>query len=546
MFELSDVERTQRILTATPGWPEIAADHDLDPETVGAVLDEALRLATEQLNPVGLAGDAEGCVLADGRVKVPKAYHAAFTALAEGGWQSMDLPVDLGGQGLPTTLHSATSSFFEAEAMAFMMSASRPAAHLILSQDKEVAEEWLPRLATGEWATTICISEPDAGSDVGRIRTKAVNDGNGWRVTGTKCWISFGDHDLTDRIGHCMLARTGAPEEGTRGLSLFLVPDRHDDGTRNGVSVSRIEEKLGIHGSPTCVMAFEGSDAILLGQEGRGIQQMFRMIELMRLQTACQGLGVSQRATRLAMDYASERKQGGKADAPAVPIINHADVRRQLTAMGAATEVLRATVLQVSVLLDKARSGDETAEELAAFLLPIAKNFGGETAFAVASSAIQVFGGAGFTREWPVEQLLRDARVITIYEGTTGIQAQDFLFRRIIRDGGKTLENFLETARLDIAHCDCDKERDVATDLLDRFEQLARRLLENDPAVSDPALAADGCLRAGWVAVSAWMAARLISCGGELETLGRFRMHQLPGEMTQAEAGCRLTAELML
>jgi len=471
-----------------------------------------------------LAGDAEGCKLADGRVKVPQCYHAAFAALAEGGWQSI---------------------FFEAEAMAFMMSASRPAAHLIHGLDKDLAAEWLPKLAAGEWATTICISEPDAGSDVGRIRTKATKDGDGWRVTGTKCWISFGDHDLTSRIGHCMLARTGTPEEGTRGLSLLLVPDRHEDGTSNGVSVSRIEEKLGIHGSPTCVMAFENAHATLLGQEGRGIQQMFRMIELMRLQTACQGLGISQRATRLATNYAMERKQGGKPSEPALPIIQHIDVRRQLTVMASQTEVLRALLIEISVLLDQARAGDEDAEALAAFLLPLAKTFGGETAINVASGAIQVFGGAGYTREWPVEQLWRDARIITIYEGTTGMQGQDFLHRRLLRDNGKVLDHFLERARRDVANCANRQAATEVASILDGFEALSRALIARDDTVARPDLAADGYLRAGWFAVSATMVLRLLASHPSFEKLAFFRMHSLGVEWAQADALCRIQDDLV-
>ena len=546
MINLTEVERMREVLWVTPGWAKISEVHDLDKDTALAILEEAEKLSREVLNDVGIKGDALGCQLENGRVTVPDCYKPAFAALAEGGWQAMDLPEDYGGLAMPTTMHIAATSFFEAEAMAFMMSASRPAAHLILSQNTDVAAEWLPKLAAGEWATTICISEPDAGSDVARIRTRATREGDRWKVTGTKCWISFGDHDLTSRIGHCMLARTGAAEEGTRGLSLFLVPDRHEDGTRNGVSVSRIEEKLGIHGSPTCVMAFESADAILLGEEGRGIQQMFRMIELMRLQTACQGLGVSQRATRLAMGYAAERKQGGKPDAAPVPIIQHADVRRQLTDMAAKTEVLRALLLQVSVLLDQARADDEEAGALAALLLPLAKNFGGETAFEVASGAIQVFGGAGFTREWPVEQLLRDARVITIYEGTTGIQAQDFFLRRIVKDEGKTLTSLLDRAKAEIAKCASEPEAERATLILKRFEELIQRLLEKDPALSPLDLASDGAMRAGWVAVSAWMSVRLLACGDDLAKLARFRLNQLPAEMAAAEAACSIASDSLL
>ncbi|MFK7853612.1 MAG: acyl-CoA dehydrogenase family protein [Granulosicoccus sp.] len=545
MLKLSEAERTLALLAATPGWAELAQSHDIDDQTVIAVLDEAAKFAREELHPIGVSGDSEGCRLQDGRVITPRGYPDAFAAMAEGGWQAMDLPDELGGQGLPTAMHSAASLFFEAEAMAFMMSASRPAAHLINALSPEIARQWLPKLAAGEWATTICISEPGAGSDVGRIRTKATRTDEGWQVSGSKCWISFGDHDLSSRIGHCMLARTGSPEAGTRGLSLFLVPDRHEDGSRNGVSVSRIEEKLGIHGSPTCVMDFDASHANLLGDEGRGIQQMFRMIELMRLQTACQGLGVAQRATRIAFGYASERLQGGMPDKPPVPIIEHADVRRQLTAMDAQTEVLRAVVLEVSVLLDQARAGDERAGDIAAFLLPLAKNFGGETAFNVANSALQVLGGAGYTREWPIEQLLRDARVITIYEGTTGIQAQDFLHRRVLRDKGKTLDLFLSQARAELSSCSDASVKRAVQLLLDRFAALSECFIKGSSGVSSANLSADGYMRAGWVAVSSLMVCRMLDVE-DLSKLAYFRLHQLSAEMSVAENACSISSEWVM
>ena len=544
---MSATAQTLALLSATPGWADLAAGHGLDDDTVAAVLDEAGRVASGTLEPLGREGDATGCRLESGRVRTPPGYAPAYAQMGRDGWLAMDLPPEHGGQGLPTTLHAAASPAFEGAAMAFMMASgsSRAAAHLLAGGESEIAAQWVRRLARGDWAATICISEPDAGSDVGRIRTRAQPDGEGWRISGTKCWISFGDHDMAERIGHLALARTGPPEAGTRGLSLFLVPDRLDDGSGNGVTVTRIEEKMGLHSSPTCVMTFDGARATMIGEAGRGLPALFPMIELMRLQTACQGFGVARRACDIAHGYAGERLQGGPPDAPARPIAHHPDVQRQLMAMRARTDLLHAVVLDLAVTLDRARGGDAGARALAGFLLPLAKNFGAETGFEVASAAIQVLGGAGYTREWPVEQLARDARVIAIYEGTTGMQAQDFLRRRLLRDEGAGLAQFLARAQADLAACPDRAAAARAEAVIERLKALSQALRGGDTDRAPPELAADGYLRAGWAAVSAAACCRMIAAGAELAAAGRFRLHHLDGEMALAEAGCRLRPDML-
>ncbi len=538
---------TLALLAVTPGWTDLAARRGIDGDTVGAVIDEAQRFADAILTPLGRLGDAQGCRLEAGRVRTPEGYAQTYARMGADGWLAMDLPESLDGQGLPTTLHAAASPAFEGAAMAFMMAngSSRAAAHLLAGSVPELAAAWVPRLASGEWAATICISEPDAGSDVGRIRTRAEPDGDGWRISGSKCWISFGDHDMGTRIGHLLLARTGPAEAGTRGLSLFLVPDRLDDSTPNGVSATRVEEKMGLHGSPTCVMAFDGARGTMIGEPGRGLVALFPMIELMRLQTACQGLGVAQRACDIAEAYAKERLQGGPPDAAPVAIDRHADVRRQLTSMRSRCEVLRSVILDLALTLDQAGEGDAKARILAAFLLPLAKNFGGETGFSVASDAIQVLGGAGYTREWPVEQLARDARVIAIYEGTTGMQAQDFLTRRLLRERGEGLALFRARAQATIADCPDAAAAERARAVLDRFAALSAAMLEGGDGMAAPDLAADGYLRAGWAAVSAAACCRMIAASAELARLGRFRLRYLDAEMALAEASCRLDAALV-
>lgn len=526
------------LLARTPGWGRLAEAAGLEAEDVTAILAEAERFAAVELAPLAARADVEGCRLASGRVATPAGYAAAWRGLGAAGFVAADLPEALGGAGLPLPLHVAASLHLEAAAMPFMMvaGATRAAAHCLAAIAPGLAARWAPRLASGSATATIAISEPDAGSDVGRIRTRATREADGWRIDGTKCWISFGDHDMTDDIVHLLLARTGAMAEGTRGLSLFLVPSRVDGGP-NGITVERIEEKLGLHGSPTCVLRFDGAHAEMLGEAGRGLPALFAMIELMRLQTGTQGAGIALASADLARRYAGERRQGGDPAGPPVAIATHADVRRQLTALDTRAALLSALVLETAVALGLARAGDDEAAARAAFLLPLAKNFGGEEAFAAASGAIQVLGGAGYTREWPAERHLRDARVITIYEGTTFMQAQDFLIRRLVRDGGRGLESVLAAARAELAPAAGTTPADTALAVLARFEALAGEIA-GWPA-ERLALAADGFLRAGWCAVGALLAARLAAADGALAPLGRFHLATAGPRMALAEASCR-------
>ncbi|GGL53309.1 acyl-CoA dehydrogenase family protein [Wenxinia marina] len=501
------------ILAGTPGWG--AASGGFDEADVRQVLDEAGRLADEVLAPLAAVADREGCRLVDGRVRLPEGSGDAWRALAEGGWIAPDLPEELGGIGLPLPLTVAAGLLLEGAAMPFLMGvgATRAAAHMLAAEAPDLAADWAPALAAGERAATICISEPDAGSDVGRIRTRAVSEGNGWRVTGTKCWISFGDHDLTPVIGHMMLARTGPAEAGTRGLSLFLVPSAVD-GAPNGVTVERIEEKMGLHGSPTCVLRFEGAAATLIGEEGRGLPALFTMIELMRLQTGTQGAGVALRAAALARRYAAERRQGGRPDAAPPPITEHPDVARQCAEIGVRAVLATALTLEAAATLAAARAGDAAAQAEASVLLPLAKTFGGELASEAASGAVQVLGGAGYTREWPAERWLRDVRILTIYEGTTGMQAQDLLLRRLVREEGRGIASLLGRLRAEAAGWGS------GSPLLDRLDALSDDLRARPPAAL--AAVADGYLRAFWAALSDHLAARLAATCPPAAAAGRW------------------------
>ncbi|KAA2314701.1 acyl-CoA dehydrogenase [Pseudooceanicola sediminis] len=498
--------RTLAALAATPGWAAVcAARDDIDDHVVAAILEAAGALTDEVLAPLDRVADQQGCRIGAGRVQVPQAYHAAFRAVAEGGWMGLDLPQDFGGSGLPITVQAAAGQIFDGGCPAFNMvtGASRAGAVLLAERaPADVAALWVPDLIAGRRSTTICISEPGAGSDVGRISTRAVQGEDGvWRVTGQKIWISFGDHDLTPVIGHCLLARTGEGA-GTRGLSLFLVPSRREDGSENGVTALRLEEKMGLHGSPTCVMEFAGAEAVLLGEPERGLVQLFTMIELMRLQTGCQGLGAASRACDIAESYAEERLQGGAPTEPPVAIARHPDVRRQLGAMRGATEVLRVAVLEIACAMDLARQpAEDDAAALVAYLLPLIKAFGAETGFDVVNAGIQVLGGAGYTAEWPLEQMLRDSRVLAIYEGTTGMQGIDFLERQLIRNRAG-FDAFIRRAG-------AGGEGDGAV-VIARFAALADVLL-SCPDADKRLMAADDWLRAGWLALTCWLAPRVAS-----------------------------------
>jgi len=496
---------------------------DSDPETWTAVVEQAALLAEAVIDPLDAVLDGLGARLVDGRVRCVPGHRAGWDALVHGGWLTLPLAPEQGGQGLPLVLNTACEELFNRASAAFTMLATpgRTAAAMLAGvAEPALREVWVPKLLSGEWTATICISEADAGSDVARLRTRATQDGGQWRVTGEKIWISYGDHDLAGRIGHFMLARS-SDAAGVRGLSLFLVPDRLDDGTRNTVEVRRIEHKLGLHGSPTCVIGFDGAAAMLIGAEGRGLQTLFPMMLQMRLSCAPQGVGVAEAALETALDYAQARRQGGDAAAPPVPIVTHADVQRQLLAMAARVEIARGIALATATVMDLGSHAPEAERAgwlmLAHFLLPIAKDGSARLAFDVSSGALQVLGGAGYTREWPVERRLRDSRVFAVFEGTTGIQAIDMLHRRLWRDRGGGLSRFLILARADLG---TDARSATAGAVFDLLETTAATLMawETDPQEADAGATAflDLC----GVAVGGWIALRISLFAGE-DAVGR-------------------------
>jgi len=502
---------------------ELLGDEDLG-DMAEAILDAASRFAAEVLAPLNGSMDRQGCRIEGGRVKTAPGHPEAYAAYREGGWPTLDKAVAHGGQGLPLLIWAAAQELFDRACVAFgMMPTSQGAAVRLLEAhaDDAIKAQWLPRLTSGDWAATIVISEVDAGSDVGRIRTQAQPLGDGhWAVTGEKNWISFADHDLTERIGHCILARTPGAAPGPAGLSLFLVPSVLDDGSRNAVQVRRLEEKMGLHGSPTCAVGFEGARAQLIGREGRGLSQLFAMITQMRLSVGVQGLGVAAGAAETARAYAEARRQGGPADQPPVTLDSHADIRRLLLLGRARVETLRGLTYAAAVQADLGAfetdpSAKAQAEALTAWFLPLVKTLGGEAAFDTADEAIQVMGGAGYVRDWPAEQYLRDGRVFTIYEGASGMQALDLLHRRLWRDEAKGLIAFLELARAEIAVSADGPPRHALTGALEHLEAAADQLKNWRRQPLDAEAGAFAFLQLAGLCATGWIALRLIRLGDD-------------------------------
>lgn len=543
-------EALVRQLEIAPFLDALAAEApgSVDSETWAMIVEQAARFAEGVIDPLDAVLDRQGARLHDGRVVTADGHRATWRRFAEDGWLTLALPEAAGGQGLPLLLLTACEELFNRASPAFTMlpTPNRTAAAMLQgAADPVTRAAWVPRLAAGEWTATICISEPDAGSDVGRIRTRGIRGEDGiWRVTGEKCWISYGDHDLAARIGHCMLARS-SDAVGVRGLSLFLVPNTRDDGAANGVHVRRIEEKLGLHGSPTCVMGFEDAEAVLIGEEGRGLQTLFHMMLLMRLSCAPQGVGVAEAALATALAYARDRKQGGDPAAPPVAITAHADVQRQLLRMAGRVEVGRGIALAAAVVMDLGeRCADAEARAgwlaLAQFLLPIAKDSSARLGFDVASEAIQVLGGAGYTREWPVERRLRDARVFAVFEGTTGIQAIDLLHRRLWRERGEGIRRFVALARADLPEGDDGRP---LTSVLDRLEEVAGILMGWQDKARDAEAGATAFLDLCGLAVGGWIATRLVRFAGG-DRVGR-RIN-VAARFFLAELEARAEAEALL
>src|SRR5579871_3239569 len=455
-FLLNDVFQIDRY-DNLPGFSDASAD------VREAILSEAAKLAEEVLQPLNRVGDLEGCKRHDdSSVTTPKGFKEAFKQVAEGGWLGLSMPTEYGGQGLPMTLSQSVTEFLSSANMSFSMYGGLTQgaiAALLVHGNAEQKKTYVPKMIAGEWTGTMNLTEPQCGTDLGLLRTKAVRQADGsFKITGTKIFISAGEHDITENIIHLVLARIEGAPAGIKGISLFVVPKFlvNADGSlgpRNGVTCGSIEHKMGIHGNSTCVMNYDSATGWLIGEENRGMQGMFVMMNEARLGVPVQGLAQSEVAYQNAAAYARDRLQGraisgAKApDKPADPIIVHPDVRRTLLTIRAFNEAARAMVVWTSLKSDVAhRSNDpkdrQEADDHMGLMTPVLKGFLTETGFANAVQAQQMYGGHGYIAEQGMEQFVRDSRIAMIYEGANGIQALDLVGRKLPRDGGRAVMAF--------------------------------------------------------------------------------------------------------
>ena len=440
---------------------KIPAFSDFNEDIVIPTMEECAKFAEEVLAPINAIGDQQGATIKDGKVTMPKEFIDAYKSFSEAGWASISLPSEIGGGGMPIALSGGTLEILSTANLAFGLAPGLAAGAISAinfhgSEDQKA--KFLPKLVSGEWTGTMNLSEPQSGSDLGTITTKAepLEDGS-YKITGTKVWITFGEHDLTDNIIHLVLAKIPGSPEGTKGISMFIVPKVmvNDDGSLgddNNVSCISIEEKLGIHASPTCVMEYDGSIGYLVGEENRGLNYMFTMMNEARVWVGGQGLASASGALQGAAQYARDRVQGrpvgmSKEDAKESTIIDHADVRRMLMTIKSYVDAMRYMMYDNQLMLDVEYFGEgelkEFGEERCGILTPITKAWISDLGVELSSMAIQIYGGMGYVEETGVAQYLRDSRIAPIYEGTNGIQALDLMFRKLPLDNGQAMQRLL-------------------------------------------------------------------------------------------------------
>ena len=440
---------------------KIPAFSDFNEDIVIPTMEECAKFAEEVLAPINAIGDQQGATIKDGKVTMPKEFIDAYKSFSEAGWASISLPSEIGGGGMPIALSGGTLEILSTANLAFGLAPGLAAGAISAinfhgSEDQKA--KFLPKLVSGEWTGTMNLSEPQSGSDLGTITTKAepLEDGS-YKITGTKVWITFGEHDLTDNIIHLVLSKIPGSPEGTKGISMFIVPKVmvNDDGSLgddNNVSCISIEEKLGIHASPTCVMEYDGSIGYLVGEENRGLNYMFTMMNEARVWVGGQGLASASGALQGAAQYARDRVQGrpvgmSKEDAKESTIIDHADVRRMLMTIKSYVDAMRYMMYDNQLMLDVEYFGEgelkEFGEERCGILTPITKAWISDLGVELSSMAIQIYGGMGYVEETGVAQYLRDSRIAPIYEVTNGIQALDLMFRKLPLDNGQAMQRLL-------------------------------------------------------------------------------------------------------
>lgn len=456
------------------------------PDTVDAVLEEGGRFVAEVLFPINQSGDQEGCTRhEDGSVTTPAGFKEAYKQFVESGWGTLSAPEQFGGQGMPHVISTAFQEYMISANMAFAMYpglAHGAIAALVAKGSPEQQEKYLPKMVSGEWGGTMNLTEPQCGTDLGLIRTRAEPQGDGsYKITGTKIFISAGEHDLTDNIIHLVLAKTPGAPDSSKGISLFVVPKVmvNDDGSlgeRNAVSCGSIEHKMGIHGNATCVLNYDGATGWLVGEEMKGLAAMFIMMNAARLGVGLQGLAVGETAFQNAVQYAEDRRQGRALTGAAEPeekadtLFVHPDVRRMLMNGKAWLEGLRALCLWGALQVDLEHNAeDETARQEAADLIglltPVIKGVGTDKGYQIATDAQQVYGGHGYIQEWGMEQYVRDARIAMIYEGTNGVQAMDLVGRKLAMNGGRAIQLFFKIVAQECAAAKSGPAADLATRL---------------------------------------------------------------------------------
>ncbi|WP_062064122.1 acyl-CoA dehydrogenase C-terminal domain-containing protein [Cellvibrio sp. OA-2007] len=510
----------------------------VDRELTGAFLGEAARFAEEVLAPLGPVGDQQGCKLIDGNVVTPSGFKQAYQQYCDAGWPTLSRSTAYGGQGLPQSLGVILSEIIGTPNWAWGMYAglSQGAMHTIeIHGTEQQKQQYLPALISGRWTGTMCLTEAHAGSDLGLLRTRAEPQPDGsYLITGTKIFISSGDHDLAENIVHIVLARLPDAPAGTKGISLFVVPkiQLKDDGSLasvNGVSCSSLEDKMGIHGNATCVLQFEGAKGCLLGEVNKGLNHMFTFMNLARIGSGLQGLAHAEFGYQQARLYARERLQmrslsGVKNTAgPADPIIVHPDIRRMLLTQKSLVEGIRMLSYYASIKMDVSQHSTDADErqqavDLLGLLTPIVKAFSTEAGFESANLALQCLGGHGYIRDWGLEQNLRDCRIATLYEGTTGIQALDLLGRKVLGAGGKTLAPLIDEITQLCRSCD-DTEQLAAhaaqlATLSEEWQQLsmhiARQAQQNPDEIG--AAAVDYLMCSGYLVVAfLWLKAQQVA-----------------------------------
>jgi 3-(methylthio)propanoyl-CoA dehydrogenase len=515
-------------VTALPAYADVNA------ELADQVLEEAAKFAREVLDPLNRGGDKQGAQLADGKVTAPAGFKEAYRKFIEAGWNGVGGQPEHGGQGLPHLVGIPVQEIWKSANMALCLApmlTSGVLEALKAHASPEQLQTYAGKLTSGVWTGTMNLTEPQAGSDLSAVRTRAVREGDHYRIQGTKIFITWGEHDMSENIVHLVLARTPDAPEGVKGISLFIVPKfvPNPDGTpgeRNDIKVVSIEHKMGIHGSPTCVLAYgdrKGAVGYLVGEENHGLEYMFTMMNHARLSVGLEGVAIGERAYQHAVEYAKTRVQGreiGQRGGDRVTIIHHPDVRRMLMSMRSQTEAMRALAYFAAATLDKSKHHPDEKERrrnqaLLDLLTPIVKGWCTEQGVEIASTGIQVHGGMGFIEETGATQYLRDARITTIYEGTTGIQANDLVGRKVGHEKGATALAVIAAMRgLDAQLAAEPSMREGMKEAVDSLEAATRWIVETYPsnpkavaAVSVPYLKLFGTVAGGWMMARAAVAA---------------------------------------